>query len=79
MGKPTDITGNEKYLRGRKEGVDDTYGTSRKGVAEKTIHPGEDSNDGGGEGALRTAASSIYSRAVKNTGGGGGDLALTER
>jgi hypothetical protein len=69
----------EEYVRGRKAGVEGTYGESRgmKG-AEKTIFPGDD-NDGGGEDGLGEAASSLYQRAVKNEGGGGGDPALTER
>ena len=81
MGRPTDKTGNEEYLRGRKEGVSDTYGKPRKGVAEKTIAPGLDSNDGGGEDGLKSAASNIYSKAVKNGGGSdtGGDEALRQR
>lgn len=79
MGKPNDKTGNEEYLKGRRAGVDNTYGMSRKGVAEKTAIPAHDSNDGGGEGDLKTAASSIYRQAVKNTGDKLGDKALTER
>lgn len=79
MGKPTDITGNEAHVCGRKAGVNNTYGTSRKGVAEKTVHPAHDSNDGGGEDGLKTAASSIYRDAVSGRGDKLGDKALTER
>jgi len=79
MGRPNDKTGNESYVRGRKEGVSDTYGKSRKGVAEKTVFPGQDSNDGGGEDGLKSAASSIYRKAVENRGDDQGDKALTER
>jgi hypothetical protein len=79
MGKPNDKTGNEEYVRGRKAGVDNTYGAGRKGTAEKTVIPAHDSNDGGGEGGLKSAASSIYRAAVGNHGDKHGDKALTER
>lgn len=79
MGKPTDKSGNENYVRGRSDGVSDTYGTSRKGVAEKTVISAEGSNDGGGEGALKSAAASVYRKAVENKGGDQGDRALRER
>lgn len=81
MGRPTDKTGNEEHLRGRRAGVSDTYGHSRKGVAEKTVLPAHDSNDGGGEDGLKSAASGMYKKAVKNGGGkdSGGDCALHDR
>lgn len=79
MGRPNDKTGNEHYLKGRKAGVSDTYGASRKGVAEKTVLPAHDANDGGGEDGLKSAASSIYRKAVQNKGDDQGDKALTER
>lgn len=65
---------------GRTGGVEGTYGAKRKGVAEKTVIP-EGENLGGGEGGLGAAASSIYSKAVKNGGGSdtGGDTALRTR
>jgi hypothetical protein len=78
MGKPTPKTGNEEHVKGRKAGVSDTYGASRKGVAEKTI-PGVGECDGGGKDGLPAAASSIYQKAVKNRGDDQGDKALTER
>lgn len=79
MGKPNDITGNEEHVKGRRAGVSDTYGRSRKGVAEKTNLPAHDSNDGGGEDGLKTVAASLYRKAVKNQGDSDGDKALTER
>jgi hypothetical protein len=79
MGRPNDKTGNEEHVRGRRAGVSDTYGRSRKGVAERTVFPAHDSNDGGGEDGLKTAASSIYRKAVENRGDDQGDKALTER
>lgn len=78
MGKPTDKSGNEEYVRGRKSGVSDTYGASRKGVAEKTVVPAG-KNDGGGESEVDRCASSIYRKAVRNQGDSDGDKALTER
>jgi hypothetical protein len=78
MGRPTDKTGNEEHVRGRRAGVDNTYGSSRKGVAERTVAPAHDTNDGG-EDDLKGAASSIYRKAVENKGDSIGDKALTER
>jgi len=71
----------EEYQKGRRAGVEGTHGASRKGVAEKTLLPHSDVNDGGGESELTGAAGSIYSKAVKNGGGSdtGGDPALRER
>ncbi len=69
----------EEYLKGRKPGVEGTHGASRKGVAEKTLLPHSDVNDGGGENELSRAARSIYQDAVHNRGDKDGDKALTER
>lgn len=67
---------SEEYLQGRRAGVQGTYGTKRKGVAEKTAieHPE-------GSGDLASVAGSVYSKAVKNGGGSdtGGDAALRNR
>lgn len=55
----------EEYLEGRRAGVDGTYGAGRNGLgAEKTIWPGADNSNGGGEDSLPNAARSIYQRAV---------------
>lgn len=69
----------EEYLKGRRTGVEETYGASRKGVAEKTALPHSDVNDSGGESELNRAARSIYQDAVHNRGDRDGDKALTER
>jgi len=69
----------EEYLKGRKSGVESTYGASRKGVAEKTLLPHSDVNDSGGESELNRAARSLYQDAVHNRGDKDGDKALTER
>jgi hypothetical protein len=80
--------GGENHVKGRRAGVEGTYGAPRgedskgpvgKRVAEKTIEPGERDSDGGGEGPLGLAAHSIYEKAVKNRGDSIGDKALTER
>jgi hypothetical protein len=67
---------SEQYQKGRKAGVEGTYGEKRKGVAEKTAiaHPE-------GEGDLSSVAKSVYGKAVKNGGGSdtGGDPALRQR
>ncbi|MGH8324287.1 MAG: hypothetical protein ACRETD_10895 [Steroidobacteraceae bacterium] len=67
---------SESYQKGRTGGVEGTYGTKRKGVAEKTAieHPE-------GSGDLASVASSVYGKAVKNGGGSdtGGDPALRQR
>lgn len=66
----------EIYERGRTGGVQGTYGTKRKGGAEKTAiaHPE-------GEGDLASVADSVYRKAVANGGGkdSGGDPALRDR
>ncbi len=55
----------EKYLKGRTAGVEGTYGKARKGVAEETVIGNGDQDDSGSlDAELRSAASSIYSRAV---------------
>ena len=70
----------EEYLKGRRAGVEKTYGESRgKRGAEKTLLPHSDVNDGGGESELSRAARSIYQDAVHNRGDKVGDKALTER
>jgi hypothetical protein len=82
MGKPNmkeKVSKGEEYLAGRRAGVEGTYGEKHDDVAEKTLRPGYDSNDGGGEDGLKSAASSIYSKAVGNKGDSIGDKALTER
>jgi hypothetical protein len=70
----------ESYQKGRTAGVEGTYGSKRKGVAEKTVIP-EGENLGSGEGDLGAAATSIYGKAVRNGGGSdtGGDPALRQR
>jgi hypothetical protein len=70
----------EEYLKGRRAGVEKTYGESRgKKGAEKTLLPHSDVNDSGGESELNRAARSIYQDAVHNRGDKDGDKALTER
>jgi hypothetical protein len=69
----------EEYLKGRKSGVEETYGASRKGVAEKTLLPHSDTCDSGGESELNATASRLYQGAVHNRGDKDGDKALTER
>lgn len=80
--------GGEVHVKGRTAGVQGTYGAPRgednhgpvgKRVVEKTIEPGERDSDGGGEGPLGEAASSVYQKAVHNRGDSIGDKALTER
>lgn len=79
MGTKEKAGGEEKYLKGRQAGVEETQGVKRKGTAEKTIFPGERNSDGGGEDGLGAAAHSIYEKAVHNSGDSIGDKALTER
>ena len=69
----------EEYLKGRRAGVESTYGAERRGVAEKTALKHSDVNDSGGENELNRAARSIYQDAVHNRGDMHGDKALTER
>jgi hypothetical protein len=71
----------EEYLKGRRAGVEMTYGMKRGGMksAEKTVLPHPDVNDSGGATELNSAARSIYQDAVHNRGDKMGDKALTER
>jgi hypothetical protein len=71
--------GSEEYLRGRRAGVEGTYGTPHDGVAERTVISGKDSNDGGGEDGLTSTARNLYRQAVNNSGDKYGDKALAER
>jgi hypothetical protein len=73
------VTKGEEYLKGRRAGQEGTHGMARKGVAEKTIYPGERDSDGGGEDGLGECASRLYQNAVHNRGDKDGDKALTER
>jgi hypothetical protein len=82
-------TGDEKHVRGRKAGVEGTYGKKsghgpaalrhKKDVAEATAVQRDESCDGGGDVELAKAASSVYQDAVHNRGDKLGDKALTER
>ena len=87
MKTPVD-KGSEEYVKGRRAGVEGTYGAPRSEdshgpvgtrAAEKTVQPGERNSLGGGEDSLGEAASSIYEKAVMNRGDSLGDKALTER
>jgi len=69
----------EKFLKGRRAGVEGTYGAARKGTAEKTLLPHSDVNDSGGESELNRCARNLYQDAVHNRGDKDGDKALTER
>lgn len=77
--KESAVMRGEEYLKGRRAGVEGTHGAARKGVAEKTLLPHSDVNDGGGESELSECASRIYQNAVSNRGDKDGDKALTER
>lgn len=77
--RSSDVSGNEKYVRGRRAGVDNTFGEDHDGVAERTVASGKRDSDGGGEDGLDTAARNIYQDAVHNRGDKMGDKALTER
>jgi hypothetical protein len=79
-GKERAVMRGEEYLEGRRAGVEGTSGAPHKGVAEKTLFPGGES-EGGGEDSLPAAASGIYSKAIRNGGGydTGGDEALRRR
>jgi hypothetical protein len=54
-------------MSGKSKGVEGSYGKSRgsKG-AEKTVVQEDDRSDGGGAGAISTAASNIYRAALKD-------------
>ncbi|HWX29593.1 MAG TPA: hypothetical protein VNZ53_19375 [Steroidobacteraceae bacterium] len=79
--RASDISGNEEYVRGRRAGVDNTYGEDHDGVAERTIASGKRDSNGGGEDGLNAAASAIYKKAVKNGDGKDpmGDQAIHDR
>ena len=80
----------EEYLKGRRTGVEKTFGKEGKpyrGVgskwsgesAEATILSKDDNHDSGGNEELASAARSMYQEAVHNRGDKDGDKALTER
>lgn len=77
--RASDKDGSEEYVKGRRAGVDNTYGEDHDGVAERTLASGKDSDDGGGEDGLVAAARNLYQAAVHNRGDKLGDKALTER
>jgi hypothetical protein len=95
MAKHSDTRGDkanmkgEEYLRGRRAGVEKTYGKEGapyRGVgskwggnsAEATNLAKGEGNSGGNE-ELASAARSLYQDAVHNRGDKDGDKALTER
>jgi hypothetical protein len=80
----------EEYLKGRRMGVEKTYGKEGKpyrGVgskwsgesAEATNLSKDDNHDSGGNEELASAARSLYQDAVNNRGDKDGDRALIER
>lgn len=71
----------EAYLKGRKAGVEGSYGKSRKGTAEETIPADvmDQSDSGSVQTDLTSSAASLYRKAVRNEGDDMGDKALTER
>jgi hypothetical protein len=80
----------EEYLRGRRSGVENTYGKEGKpyrGVsqgtgrnsAEATNLSKDDNHNSGGNEELASAARSLYQDAVHNRGDKDGDKALIER
>ncbi len=72
----------EAYLKGRRAGVEGTYGKSRSGNAaqETNVADKMDQSDSGSlQNDLTSAARSIYQDAVHNRGDKMGDKALTER
>ena len=72
----------EAYLKGRRAGVEGTYGKARAGhSAEKTnVADKMDQSDSGSlQSDLTSAASSLYKSAVSGRGDKEGDKALTER
>jgi hypothetical protein len=72
----------EAYLKGRKAGVEGTYGKSRSGnlAQETNVADVMDQSDSGSlQTDLTSSAKSLYSQAVKNTGDKLGDKALLER
>ncbi len=79
-GEKANMSG-EAYLKGRKAGIEGPSGSTRKGIAEKTVVADkmDQSDSGSMQSDLTSAAHSLYSAAVKNTGDKMGDKALTER
>ena len=72
----------EAYLKGRRAGVEGTYGKSRSGnVAQETnVADKMDQSDSGSlQSDLTSSARSLYQNAVHNRGDIEGDKALTER
>jgi len=72
----------EAYLKGRKSGVEGTYGKSRKGASaeETNVADKMDQSDSGSlQTDLTSAARSLYQDAVSGRGDKMGDKALTER
>jgi hypothetical protein len=71
--------GAEEYLKGRRAGVEGSYGEAHDGVAERTVVSAIGNGLGGGEDGLEATAKSLYGQAVRNTGDKLGDKALMER
>jgi len=69
----------EAFLKGRRAGQTGTHGQARKGVVEKTVISGAECDGGTKDAELKSAASGIYRKAVRNSGDSIGDKALTER
>ena len=80
----------EEYLKGRRAGVEETYGKEGKPYrgagskwsgqsAEATLLSKDDAHDSGANEELAKAARSLYQDAVHNRGDKDGDKALTER
>jgi hypothetical protein len=69
---------DQEYVKGRRAGVEGTYGDAGRGVAERTVVPKGES-DSGAEGDLPSTAHSLYRKAVDNKGDKIGDRALFER
>jgi hypothetical protein len=58
----------EKHVRGRRAGVQGTYGGARGRYsnAERTIFSGKGNSDGGGEGMLGGTSRNLYLKALGN-------------
>jgi hypothetical protein len=72
----------EAYLKGRRAGVEGTYGKSRSGNAaqETNVADKMDQSDSGSlQSDLTSSARSLYQNAVHNRGDKEGDKALLER
>ena len=72
----------EAYLKGRRAGVEGTYGKSRSGnlAQETNVADKMDQSDSGSlQSDLTSSARSLYQNAVHNRGDKEGDKALTER